>query len=190
MFVKSPGKTVRSAVVLTAIASVLLSSILPLHLTAAGGVVLSVAAAAGKGNGGGNGGDSGKGGSGGNGGGSQGGGGNSGGNGGGNSGGGNGGGNGNSGNGGNSGGSGNSGSSSGHSSGKADDNSAVSSGTSLGKSGVRVDVGASSISVRHSNGIIERIVRGRYEMRDARARLIVSRKATSTDLARLRSFAR
>lgn len=212
MLLKNLGKTGRSAVVFTAVAAMLLGTILPLHPTASG-FALSAAEAAGKGggNGNGNGNGNGGGGSGGNSGGNSGrdggsgnggsgGGGNSGGNGGnsgGNSSGSNGGGSGGNsggGSGGNSGGSqGGGGSSGGHSSGNAGNHSpAASVGPPSANrlSGVTVDVGGSAISVQHSNGILERINRGRYEMRDARSRLIVSRKATSADLRRLRAFVR
>lgn len=46
------------------------------------------------------------------------------------------------------------------------------------------------LSVRHANGTVERINGGRYEMRDAKSRTIVNRRATSSDRARLEQFNR
>ncbi|MBB6181765.1 hypothetical protein [Pseudorhizobium flavum] len=125
------------------------------------------------------------------------GGGNSGGNGGGNgggnsggSGGGNGSGNGNSGGNGGGNGGGNNG---GNSSGRSSETRETGRGTAPdpsrpGKGEVEVRTNGSSITVRHPNGTVERIVRNRYEMRDARNRRIVNRRATASDRARLRSF--
>jgi hypothetical protein len=47
-----------------------------------------------------------------------------------------------------------------------------------------------SLSVRHSNGTTERISEGRYEMRDARSRTIVNRRATESDRSRLEALNR
>lgn len=70
-----------------------------------------------------------------------------------------------------------------------------------GNSGARGNTGANanqvtgqatssggSIVVRHSNGMTEKLINGRYEMTDARGRIIISRGATSSDSARLRGM--
>jgi hypothetical protein len=44
--------------------------------------------------------------------------------------------------------------------------------------------------VRHPNGTVERITSGRYEMRDARSRTIVNRRATDADRVRLETLSR
>jgi hypothetical protein len=46
------------------------------------------------------------------------------------------------------------------------------------------------LAVRHANGTTEQIVDGRYEMRDARSRTIVNRRATTSDRSRLESLTR
>jgi hypothetical protein len=46
---------------------------------------------------------------------------------------------------------------------------------------------ASRLSVTHRNGMSESVSGGRYEMHDARGRLIVRRQATTGDVSRLRS---
>jgi hypothetical protein len=43
--------------------------------------------------------------------------------------------------------------------------------------------------VRHANGMSEKIIDGRYIMKDAKGRTIINRTATSSDQSRLRSFA-
>ncbi|TWF54464.1 hypothetical protein [Neorhizobium alkalisoli] len=45
-----------------------------------------------------------------------------------------------------------------------------------------------SLTVRHANGTTEKIVGGRYEMRDSRSRTIVNRQATGADLRRLETI--
>ncbi len=61
-------------------------------------------------------------------------------------------------------------------------------GSSRSPGQAEVHSNGSSITVRHPNGVVERIVRNRYEMRDARNRQIINRRATASDRARLRSF--
>jgi len=53
-----------------------------------------------------------------------------------------------------------------------------------------VEVDDSLIEVRHKNGMSERIEAGRYTMKDAKGRTIISRTATNSDQSRLQSFAR
>ncbi|MEK1889395.1 MAG: hypothetical protein AAAB35_17905 [Phyllobacterium sp.] len=53
-----------------------------------------------------------------------------------------------------------------------------------------VEVDGSSIEVRHTNGMSERIEAGRYTMTDAKGRTIINRPATNADQSRLQSFAR
>lgn len=55
---------------------------------------------------------------------------------------------------------------------------------------VEVETRGTSITVRHRNGLTERVSQGRYEMRDSRSRTIVNRRATPSDTSRLRSFDR
>jgi hypothetical protein len=126
------------------------------------------------------------------GGGNGGGGGNSGGGGGGNSGGGNsGGGNGNSGNGNSGNGNGNNGNGNngnqgngrgqGNSSGDVQDH--VNTAT-----GDKVEVSADAVEVTHSNGMKEKVEKGRFRMEDKYGRVIVDRKATAADIDRLKSL--
>ncbi|WP_245426287.1 hypothetical protein [Phyllobacterium bourgognense] len=53
-----------------------------------------------------------------------------------------------------------------------------------------VQTGAPAMEVRHANGMSEKIVGGRYVMKDAKGRTIINRTATSSDQSRLQSFAR
>ena len=115
-------------------------------------------------------------------GGGSGGGGNGGGNGGG-SGGGNGGGNGNGGGSGNSG----SGNNAGGNSSRSASSPAASS-TEVGAKATEDSDG--SINVRHANGITESLRSGRYVMKDAKGRTIISRQATANDARRLSRFLR
>ncbi|MBX4893701.1 hypothetical protein [Rhizobium bangladeshense] len=124
----------------------------------------------GGGGGGGNGGGSGGGGGGGNGGGNGGGSGN---------GGGNGGGNGNNGSGNSTG---------GNSKGNAGYSSGAASPTASGARAIEGSDG--SINVRHANGITESLRSGRYVMKDAKGRTIISRQATARDANRLSRFLR
>jgi hypothetical protein len=45
--------------------------------------------------------------------------------------------------------------------------------------------GGAAVQVKHRNGMLERILRGRYEMKDNRGRTIVNRPATAADRRRL-----
>jgi hypothetical protein len=47
---------------------------------------------------------------------------------------------------------------------------------------------SAGVGVRHRDGISERVVYGRYEMRDAQGRLIVNRPAKLSDYTRLRAL--
>ncbi|TIO51839.1 MAG: hypothetical protein E5X80_26465 [Mesorhizobium sp.] len=113
-------------------------------------------------------------------------------NGGGNSGGGN---NGNGNSGGNSSGNSNSGGNSGNSKGAANSasNSAASSTADVddhvnAATGDKVEVSSNGIQVTHRNGMKETIENGRFRMEDKFGRTIVERKATTTDLNRLKSL--
>ncbi|ESZ23207.1 hypothetical protein [Mesorhizobium sp. L2C084A000] len=115
----------------------------------------------------------------------KGGGGNGGGGGGGNSGGGNGG---NSG-GGNSGNSGNSGNGNGNgNSGKSGSNQGKSGSHVNAKTGDKVDVTGNKITVRHPDGITEKLENGRFSMKDALGRTIIDRQATPADANRLKAL--
>jgi hypothetical protein len=59
-------------------------------------------------------------------------------------------------------------------------------GTSGSKRGGNVAIDGSTMEVRHSNGMSERIKDGRYIMKDAKGRIIVNRTATTSDQSRLR----
>ncbi|WP_309083725.1 hypothetical protein [Chelativorans sp.] len=52
-----------------------------------------------------------------------------------------------------------------------------------------VVIHGSTIELRHRNGMRERVGRGRYVMTDAQGRTIINRRATRSDLARLRRIA-
>lgn len=107
-----------------------------------------------------------------------------GGNGGGNSGGGNGNGGGNSGNSGNSGnGNGNSGNK-----GKSGSNQGKSGSHVNAKTGDKVDVTGNKITVRHPDGITEKLENGRFSMKDALGRTIIDRQATPADANRLKAL--
>lgn len=56
--------------------------------------------------------------------------------------------------------------------------------------GDRTEVRGNDIYVVHRNGMGERVVGNRYEMRDARGRVIINRRAKENDRARLRSMTR
>ncbi|MER8464757.1 hypothetical protein [Mesorhizobium sp. M1396] len=104
--------------------------------------------------------------------------------------GGNGGGNSGGGNGGNSGG-GNSGNSS---SGNGNSGNAGQSGANRGKNDnsashvKEVDVTGNKITVRHPDGITEKIENGRFRMEDAFGRTIIDRRATPADVSRLKTL--
>ncbi|WP_027040311.1 hypothetical protein [Mesorhizobium ciceri] len=113
----------------------------------------------------------------------KGGGGNGGGGGGGNSGG---------GNGGNSGGSnsGNSGNGNGNSgnNGKSGSSQGKSGSHVNAKTGDKVDVTGNKITVRHPDGITEKLENGRFSMKDALGRTIIDRQATPADANRLKAL--
>jgi hypothetical protein len=119
-----------------------------------------------------------------------------GGNGGGNSGGGNG--NGGGSGGGNSGNSGNSGNGNGNngSNGNGNSGNKGKSGSNQGKSGShvnaktgdKVDVTGNKITVRHPDGITEKLENGRFSMKDALGRTIIDRQATPADANRLKAL--
>ncbi len=74
-----------------------------------------------------------------------------------------------------------------------EDQSGDSAGISDGNGGSLSTSGgmrATTISIRHANGTVERIVGGRYEMRDSRSRTIVNRNATAADRSRLEGLTR
>lgn len=73
--------------------------------------------------------------------------------------------------------------------GSGDSGWGLSSGTNSSLSSDRA-ARATTISIRHANGTIERIVDGRYEMRDSRSRTIVNRRATAADRSRLEELRR
>jgi hypothetical protein len=57
--------------------------------------------------------------------------------------------------------------------------------------GARATAGSDgSINVRHANGITESLRSGRYVMKDAKGRTIISRQATANDTRRLSRFLR
>ncbi|MFC3326620.1 hypothetical protein [Mesorhizobium cantuariense] len=105
------------------------------------------------------------------------------------------------GNGGNSGG-GNSGNSGGNSSGgnsgngKGNSGNNGKSGSNQGKSashvnaatGDKVDVTGNKITVRHPDGITEKLENGRFSMEDALGRTIIDRRATPADVSRLKAL--
>jgi hypothetical protein len=101
-------------------------------------------------------------------------GGNSGGGNGGNSGNGNGNGNGNSGNNGNN--------------GKSGSNQGKSGSHVNAKTGDKVDVTGNKITVRHPDGITEKLENGRFSMKDALGRTIIDRQATPADANRLKGL--
>ncbi|RUW58123.1 hypothetical protein [Mesorhizobium sp. M7A.F.Ca.US.008.03.1.1] len=113
-----------------------------------------------------------------------------GGNGGGNSGGGNG--NGGSSGGGNSGNSGNSGNGNGNgnngNNGKSGSNQGKSGSHVNAKTGDKVDVTGNKITVRHPDGITEKLENGRFSMKDALGRTIIDRQATPADANRLKAL--
>lgn len=47
-----------------------------------------------------------------------------------------------------------------------------------------------NVELRHGNGVREKIANGQYEMRDARGRTIINRRATNADRKRFRGTAR
>ncbi len=53
-----------------------------------------------------------------------------------------------------------------------------------------VAIDGATIEVRHRNGMSERIMDGRYVMKDAKGRTIINRTATAGDRSRLRLFDR
>ncbi|ADV09980.1 hypothetical protein [Mesorhizobium ciceri] len=118
--------------------------------------------------------------------------------GGGNSGGGGGGGNSGGGNGGNSGGSnsGNSGNGNGNNGNSGNSGNNGKSGSNQGKSGShvnaktgdKVDVTGNKITVRHPDGITEKLENGRFSMKDALGRTIIDRQATPADANRLKAL--
>ena len=59
----------------------------------------------------------------------------------------------------------------------------------VGSGGAKVEVNGNDVEVVHASGIKEEVENGRYEMKDARGRTIVERRATAADRARLGSFA-
>ncbi|WP_221142542.1 hypothetical protein [Rhizobium bangladeshense] len=71
-------------------------------------------------------------------------------------------------------------------------NAGYSSGAaSPSASGARAIEGSDgSINVRHANGITESLRSGRYVMKDAKGRTIISRQATASDANRLSRFLR
>lgn len=100
--------------------------------------------------------------------------------------------NGNSGGNGNS--SGNGGGNSGSNSGNDSAHDGPAATTGIGPEAPEANVSGSgnvpSITVEHSNGAVERVFRGRYEMRDTRSRTIVNRPARPADISRLKSLSR
>lgn len=56
--------------------------------------------------------------------------------------------------------------------------------------GARVEVGRNSIEVVHRDGTKEELDNGIYEMKDARGRTIIERRATTRDIARMNNLAR
>lgn len=106
--------------------------------------------------------------------------------------GGNGGGNGNGGGSGNGGGNSGNGGGNGNGNGKGNDKGQSSSAKSATQSQVdadqSTDAGNGSITVRHQDGMSEKIQSGRYVMQDSKGRTIVNRTATVSDEQRLKSF--
>lgn len=56
--------------------------------------------------------------------------------------------------------------------------------------GNRVEIGRNSIEVVHRDGTKEELDNGIYEMKDARGRTIIERRATARDIARMNDLAR
>ena len=67
---------------------------------------------------------------------------------------------------------------------------AAQSGPSSGTAAPAAALGSVSIEVHHPNGMSETLRDGRYEMRDARGRVIINRGAANEDLLRLRQQSR
>ncbi|RUZ78672.1 hypothetical protein EN943_09890 [Mesorhizobium sp. M7A.F.Ca.US.006.01.1.1] len=105
---------------------------------------------------------------------------------GGNSGGGNGGNSGNSGNGNGNGNSGNNGNNGNN--GKSGSNQGKSGSHVNAKTGDKVDVTGNKITVRHPDGITEKLENGRFSMKDALGRTIIDRQATPADANRLKAL--
>lgn len=56
--------------------------------------------------------------------------------------------------------------------------------------GTMIEVNGSDVAVLHPDGILEKIVNGRYSMNDAQGRLIIERTSTESDRARFRTMLR
>ena len=70
-----------------------------------------------------------------------------------------------------------------------DKNNAPDSGTRVNSSsGDLVQFSGTNIDVLHRNGMRERVKAGRYLMKDGRGRIIIERRATGADFARLRDM--
>jgi hypothetical protein len=74
--------------------------------------------------------------------------------------------------------------------GRAPSEATAPSGRSAAQGVVDIQVNGQSVQVRHRHGMIEQLANGRYSMRDRMGRTIVDRKATPTDSARIRAYAR
>lgn len=94
------------------------------------------------------------------------------------------------GNGGNSGGGngGNSGNGNSGNSGKSGSNQGKSGSHVNAKTGDKVDVTGNKITVRHPDGITEKLENGRFSMKDALGRTIIDRQATPADADRLKAL--
>lgn len=93
------------------------------------------------------------------------------------------------GNGGNSGGnSGNGNSGNSGNSGKSGSNQGKSGSHVNAKTGDKVDVTGNKITVRHPDGITEKLENGRFSMKDALGRTIIDRQATPADADRLKAL--
>ncbi|MER8983073.1 hypothetical protein [Mesorhizobium sp. M0227] len=91
--------------------------------------------------------------------------------------------------GGNSGNSGNSGNGNGNgNSGKSGSNQGKSGSHVNAKTGDKVDVTGNKITVRHPDGITEKLENGRFSMKDALGRTIIDRQATPADANRLKAL--
>ncbi|MER9338042.1 hypothetical protein NKJ06_29450, partial [Mesorhizobium sp. M0293] len=89
-----------------------------------------------------------------------------------------------------------SGGNSGNSNGNGNSGNNGKSGSNQGKSanhvnattGDKVDVTGNKITVRHPDGITEKVENGRFKMEDALGRTIIDRRATPADVSRLKAL--
>ncbi|RVD18319.1 MAG: hypothetical protein EOS73_16860 [Mesorhizobium sp.] len=94
------------------------------------------------------------------------------------------------------GGGGNSGGGNGGNSGNGNSGNSGKSGSNQGKSGShvnaktgdKIDVTGNKITVRHPDGITEKLENGRFSMKDALGRTIIDRQATPADADRLKAL--